>query len=106
MSVTRQQNVKRTTKGQKRKRSTSEKEPEPTKGSAVKFKTRRPSVITRVVGRKKTAAERKPYYDEKDKAALRLMRKLRVDWSSGINQSEAFIYHPASISTNENTVFV
>ena len=35
----------------------------------------------RVVGKRKTNVERKPYYDEKDKAALRLMRKLRVDWS-------------------------
>ena len=40
-------------------------------------------MFTRVVGRKRTAGERKPYYDEKDKAALRLMRKLRVDWSAG-----------------------
>ena len=31
----------------------------------------------------RTTAERKPYYDERDKAALRLMRKLRVDWSAG-----------------------
>ncbi len=27
------------------------------------------------------AVPKKPYYDDKDKAALRLMRKLRVDWS-------------------------
>ena len=49
----------------------------------TRFRSRRPSVFTRVVGRKRTAGERKPYYDEKDKAALRLMRKLRVDWSAG-----------------------
>jgi hypothetical protein len=34
--------------------------------------------LFRVVGRKRNNPERKkPYYDEKDKAALRLMRKLR-----------------------------
>jgi len=42
----------------------------------------RPNKITRVVGKRKTQVERKPYYDEKDKAALRLMRKLRVDWTA------------------------
>ena len=33
-------------------------------------------------------AERKPYYDEKDRAALRLMRKLRVDWTP---QEDSFL---------------
>jgi hypothetical protein len=34
--------------------------------------------LFRVVGRRRNNPERKkPYYDEKDKAALRLMRKLR-----------------------------
>ena len=42
----------------------------------------RPNKITRVLGKRKTQVERKPYYDEKDKAALRLMRKLRVDWTA------------------------
>ena len=96
VSVTKQPNVKKTTKGQKRKRTNSENAaattgskpgtkaaPEQGKEPSIKFKSRRPSVFTRVVGRKRTSAERKPYYDEKDKAALRLMRKLRVDWSSG-----------------------
>ena len=36
----------------------------------------------RVMGKRQTAVERKPYYDEKDKAALRLMKKLRVDWTA------------------------
>merc|ERR1740128_565732 len=44
--------------------------------------TRRPTKYVRVLGKRKTNVERKPYYDEKDKAALRLMRKLRVDWST------------------------
>lgn len=86
VTVSNQPNVKRTTKGQKRKRANSEcnkiVEEEDT-DSRIKMKPRRPSVFTRVVGRKRTTAERKPYYDEKDKAALRLMRKLRVDWTSG-----------------------
>ena len=34
------------------------------------------------------ALERKPYYDEKDRSALRLMRKLRVDWSA---QEDSFL---------------
>ena len=77
--------VKRIMKGQKRKRNV---EPEKSKlpedaKTAPKSRLRRPSVFTRIVGRKRAAAERKPYYDEKDKAALRLMRKLRVDWSAG-----------------------
>jgi len=86
-------NVKRTTKGQKRKASSPEPSSEPPKKKAVEEevetlssvqpKTRRPAQYTRVVGRRKTTQERKPYYDEKDKAALRLMRKLRVDWSAG-----------------------
>jgi hypothetical protein len=33
--------------------------------------------IVRVITKRKKAAERKPFYDEKDKAALRLMKKLR-----------------------------
>jgi len=90
VTVSKQPNVKRTTKGQKRKRANSEcnkKDAEEGSDSKtedkIKFRSRRPSVFTRVVGRKRTATERKPYYDEKDKAALRLMRKLRVDWSAG-----------------------
>ena len=88
ITMTKQQNVKKSTKGQKRKRANSEcnkapKENTDSKEVTVKFKSRRPSVFTRVVGRKKSRTERKPYYDEKDKAALRLMRKLRVDWSGG-----------------------
>jgi hypothetical protein len=73
VTVTRQPNVRRTTKGQKRARAAS--------GEAPAVGTR-PAVIKRVVQRKQAAVERKPYYDEKDKAALRLMRKLRVDWSA------------------------
>lgn len=86
VSVTKQPNIKRTTKGQKRKRANSECNKKPVEEepeSRIRVKPRRPAVFTRVVGRKRATAERKPYYDEKDKAALRLMRKLRVDWSSG-----------------------
>eukprot|EP00092_Neocalanus_flemingeri_P000749 GFUD01000793.1.p1 GENE.GFUD01000793.1~~GFUD01000793.1.p1 ORF type:complete len:1909 (+),score=561.12 GFUD01000793.1:540-5729(+) len=86
VSVSKQANVKRTTKGQKRKRANSEcnkNNVEEETDTRIKIKPRRPSVFTRVVGRKRAATERKPYYDEKDKAALRLMRKLRVDWSAG-----------------------
>ena len=75
--VGRRPNEKRTTKGQKRKRATS---PKP-KSEAVKGSSR-PAVTKRLVTRKVTQVVRKPYYDEKDKAALRLMRKLRVDWSA------------------------
>eukprot|EP00095_Tigriopus_kingsejongensis_P011852 maker-scaffold493_size155937-snap-gene-0.21 protein:Tk11852 transcript:maker-scaffold493_size155937-snap-gene-0.21-mRNA-1 annotation:"general transcription factor 3c polypeptide 1" len=46
---------------------------------AVRAKTH---VIKRVIKARAKTAERKPYYDEVDKAALRLMRKLRVDWSA------------------------
>ena len=86
VSISKQPNVKRTTKGQKRKRANSECNRKPVEeepDSRIRVKPRRPAVFTRVVGRKRATAERKPYYDEKDKAALRLMRKLRVDWSSG-----------------------
>ena len=71
--MTKQPNIKKTTKGQKRKRSISgsaKKDTETSKEPSIKFKSRRPSVFTRVVGRKRTTSERKPYYDEKDKAAL------------------------------------
>ena len=53
--MTKQQNIKRTTKGQKRKRANSEKEksPEKEKEPSIKFISRRPSVYTRVVGRKR-----------------------------------------------------
>ena len=35
-----------------------------------------------------TVNQRKPFYDERDRAALRLMRKLRVDWST---QEDSFL---------------
>ena len=35
--------------------------------------------LYRVLGRRRLIPDRRPYYDEKDKAALRLMRKLRQD---------------------------
>ena len=75
--VGRRPNEKRTTKGQKRKRATS---PKPKSESSRV--SGRPAVTKRLVTRKVTQVVRKPYYDEKDKAALRLMRKLRVDWSA------------------------
>ena len=74
VTVSTRPNVKRSTRGQKRKRASS---------PAVRREAEagsRPAVVRRVV-RRKAAVERRPYYDEKDKAALRLMRKLRVDWS-------------------------
>jgi general transcription factor 3C polypeptide 1 len=45
-------------------------------------------VIKRIVHRRRKGAERKPYYDEKDREALKLMRKLRVDWS---DQEDSFL---------------
>ena len=41
-----------------------------------------------MVQERKKAGPKKPYYDEKDQAALRLMRKLRVDWST---QEDSFL---------------
>ena len=38
-------------------------------------------VHKRLVKPRPKTAERRPYYDEADQAALRLMRKLRVDWT-------------------------
>ena len=65
--------MKRIIKVQKRKRTVEperSKVPEEVK-TAPKSRLRRPSVFTRIVGRKRATTERKPYYDEKDKAALR-----------------------------------
>jgi len=64
-----------------RKRKRSGQNAEPSKVVIKEAPTGRPIKFTRVVGKRKQV-ERKPYYDEKDKQALRLMRKLRVDWSS------------------------
>lgn len=94
VTVSRQPNVKRSTRGQKRNRAKSprverreeqEKVEDEEGGSQQEQEasSRSRGVVRRVVRRKVMAVERKPYYDEKDKAALRLMRKLRVDWSSG-----------------------
>ena len=44
--------------------------------------------INRTIKSRKKHADRKPYYDEKDKEALKLMRKLRVDWS---DQEDSFL---------------
>ena len=44
--------------------------------------------VKRVIQSRKKGADRKPYYDEKDKEALKLMRKLRVDWS---DQEDSFL---------------
>ena len=47
------------------------------------LKQKKPPVTKRILkNRQNPQKPRKPYYDEKDKVALGLMRKLRVDWSS------------------------
>ena len=66
-----------------KKKKTEEAESSKPQRIVFQAKERRPAKYTRVVGKRKTNTERKPYYDEKDKAALKLMRKLRVDWSTG-----------------------
>eukprot|EP00094_Tigriopus_californicus_P009796 TCALIF_09445-PA protein Name:"Similar to Gtf3c1 General transcription factor 3C polypeptide 1 (Rattus norvegicus)" AED:0.03 eAED:0.04 QI:37/0.71/0.62/1/0.85/0.87/8/0/1945 len=45
-------------------------------------------VVKRVIKPRVKNTERRPYYDEVDKSALRLMRKLRVDWSA---QEDSFL---------------
>ncbi len=46
-------------------------------------------VKTRVVKpRQAPNVDRRPYYDEKDREALKLMRKLRVDWTA---QEDSFL---------------
>ncbi len=42
----------------------------------------------RRIAQSRRKQERKPYYDDKDKEALKLMRKLRVDWS---DQEDSFL---------------
>ena len=44
--------------------------------------------VKRTIQSRKKHTDRKPYYDEKDKEALKLMRKLRVDWS---DQEDSFL---------------
>ena len=89
--VTMEPNLKRSQKGQKRKRpsgdSAVDQPPEKSSKSIPFPKTTKiessskPSKYTRVLQKRKPARVRKPYYDEKDRAALRLMRKLRVEWT-------------------------
>ena len=43
--------------------------------------------VKRVIQSRKKGADRKPYYDEKDKEALKLMRKLRVDLNDSLSSS-------------------
>ncbi|XP_045025411.1 general transcription factor 3C polypeptide 1 isoform X2 [Daphnia magna] len=74
------------TRGQKRKRHDSKKS-SPTVGwsKVGPKKTRvstKPASKTRVVKPRKQKGPRRPYYDEKDRQALLLMRRLRVTWSA------------------------
>ena len=78
-------NVKRSQKGQKRKRSLSVSGQEGRKKVnssefAVGNKPR-PKVRKRILQQRISSKPRKPYYDDKDRAALRLMTKLRVEWT-------------------------
>ncbi|XP_047490563.1 general transcription factor 3C polypeptide 1-like isoform X2 [Penaeus chinensis] len=78
--------VPRAPRGRKRKRegaSTSESETPPVKlkRSGRQGKSNRPASYQRELKMRKKSPK-KPYYDEEDRAALRRMNKLRVDWSS------------------------
>ena len=41
-----------------------------------------PATTTRIVKARKNRIRRRPYYDEADRAALRLMRRLRANWTA------------------------
>ncbi|XP_069972402.1 general transcription factor 3C polypeptide 1 isoform X2 [Penaeus vannamei] len=78
--------VPRAPRGRKRKRdgvSTPETETPPVKlkRSGRQGKSNRPASYQRELKMRKKSPK-KPYYDEEDRAALRRMNKLRVDWSS------------------------
>ena len=100
VKVTIEPNVKRSQRGQKRKRSLSSSgqegikkkvsfrdEPnasETQEGTAAEFAVGnkpRPKVRKRILQQRIPSKPRKPYYDERDRAALRLMTKLRVEWT-------------------------
>ncbi|MPC14646.1 General transcription factor 3C polypeptide 1 [Portunus trituberculatus] len=77
--------VPRQSRGRKRRQDTSkspvtEAEPVSTAKSQGTGKSNRASYQRELKQRKKSP--KKPYYDEEDRAALRRMNKLRVDWSS------------------------
>ena len=99
IKVTIEPNVKRSQKGQKRKRSNSsciqegrkkkanlddsqdvELQDATTSEFAVGNKPR-PKIRKRILQQRVPSKPRKPYYDDKDRAALRLMTKLRVEWT-------------------------
>ncbi|XP_037803043.1 general transcription factor 3C polypeptide 1-like [Penaeus monodon] len=78
--------VPRAPRGRKRKRegaspSESETPPVKLKRSGRQGKSNRPASYQRELKMRKKSPK-KPYYDEEDRAALRRMNKLRVDWSS------------------------
>ena len=50
------------------------------KGAGVPYKLVKPAKKTRVI-KDRPKAPKKPYYDEVDKEALKLMTKLRVEWT-------------------------
>ena len=88
VSVTLQENVSHTAKGAKRKKS-------PRKSNVVKPSAMwsnlehnrkgppgtAPASKVRLVKARECRIRRRPYYDETDRAALRLMRRLRATWS-------------------------
>ena len=100
VKITIEPNVKRSQRGQKRKRSLSSSGQEGMKkkvsfrdepnafsiqeGTAAEFAVGnkpRPKVRKRILQQRIPSKPRKPYYDERDRAALRLMTKLRVEWT-------------------------
>ena len=100
-NVTVEPNIKRSQKGQKRKRTLSSSGKEiikkkilkdgggdplnsQTEGTRTQFAVGnkpRPKVRKRILQQRIPSKPRKPYYDETDRAALRLMTKLRVEWT-------------------------
>ena len=99
IKVTVEPNVKRSQKGQKRKRLTSPSAYEGRKkiimddseASEIRQDVQpsefavgnkpRPKIRKRILQQRIPSKPRKPYYDDKDRAALRLMTKLRVEWT-------------------------
>ena len=68
-------------KGAKRKLPGTEESESPFKGAGVPFKkAAKPAKTTRVI-KERVKGSKKPYYDDIDKEALKLMTKLRVDWT-------------------------
>ena len=89
--VSMEKNVPHTTKGQKRRKdenASGSKKPSVSWSNLDRGRRKRttggstPATTTRIVKTRKNRIRRRPYYDEADRAALRLMRRLRANWTA------------------------